>query len=104
MSDNPDNFDDSYIFKGENTILAKKITIMDKMRRKFPIEISDEIPAFVVIGDQSSGKTSVLEHISGINLPRKNGMCTKIPCILTMERRMVDKKFAYFNNDETKEI
>lgn len=43
-------------------------------------EISDQgleneldLPSVVVIGDQSSGKSSILEAISGIQLPRGQG-------------------------------
>ncbi|GAA6067973.1 interferon-induced GTP-binding protein Mx1-like, partial [Tachysurus ichikawai] len=32
-----------------------------------------ELPAIVVIGDQSSGKSSVLEALSGVALPRGTG-------------------------------
>ena len=36
-----------------------------------------ELPQLVVCGDQSSGKSSVLEAISGIQFPRKEGLCTR---------------------------
>ncbi|KAI1375986.1 putative dynamin GTPase [Hypoxylon crocopeplum] len=37
------------------------------------------LPQIVVCGDQSSGKSSVLERVSGIPFPRKDGLCTRFP-------------------------
>ena len=33
------------------------------------------LPSIVVVGDQSAGKSSTLEAISGIQLPRGSGRC-----------------------------
>ena len=41
-----------------------------------------ELPKIVVVGDQSSGKSSVLESITGISLPRGTGTVTKCPIII----------------------
>jgi Dynamin family len=35
------------------------------------------LPQLVVCGDQSAGKSSVLEGITGIPFPRNDGLCTK---------------------------
>lgn len=35
------------------------------------------LPQLVVCGDQSAGKSSVLEGISGIPFPRQDGLCTR---------------------------
>lgn len=37
------------------------------------------LPQLVVCGDQSAGKSSVLEGISGIPFPRQDGLCTRFP-------------------------
>ncbi|KAJ8092575.1 hypothetical protein PM082_006900 [Marasmius tenuissimus] len=44
-----------------------------------------DLPRIVIIGNQSAGKSSVVEAISGINLPRDAGTCTRAPieCRLT---------------------
>jgi interferon-induced GTP-binding protein Mx1 len=39
-----------------------------------------------VVGDQSSGKSSVLESISGIPFPRGTGLVTRCPTQLTLKR------------------
>src|ERR1700733_2672995 len=38
-----------------------------------------DLPQLVVAGDQSAGKSSVLEGITGIPFPRQDGVCTKFP-------------------------
>ncbi|PCH35511.1 hypothetical protein WOLCODRAFT_107442 [Wolfiporia cocos MD-104 SS10] len=38
-----------------------------------------EIPMIAVIGSQSAGKSSLIESISGITLPRASGTCTRCP-------------------------
>lgn len=43
-----------------------------------------DIPKIVVVGDQSSGKSSVLESISGIPLPRGENTVTKCPIIIQL--------------------
>lgn len=37
-----------------------------------------DLPQLVVCGDQSAGKSSVLEGISSIPFPRADGVCTKV--------------------------
>ncbi|CAO1621291.1 unnamed protein product [Sympodiomycopsis kandeliae] len=37
------------------------------------------IPSIAIIGNQSSGKSSVIEAISGVSLPRSSGTCTRCP-------------------------
>jgi ABC-type polysaccharide/polyol phosphate transport system ATPase subunit len=36
-----------------------------------------DIPAIGVLGSQSAGKSSLIEAISGITLPRAAGTCTR---------------------------
>ncbi|KAK0239883.1 P-loop containing nucleoside triphosphate hydrolase protein [Armillaria nabsnona] len=38
-----------------------------------------DLPRIAVIGNQSAGKSSVVEAISGINVPRDAGTCTRCP-------------------------
>ena len=37
-----------------------------------------------MVGEQSAGKSSLLENISGIQFPRAQNTCTRMPCVLTM--------------------
>lgn len=42
------------------------------------------LPKIVVVGDQSSGKSSVLESITGVDLPRGQGTVTRGPIIIQL--------------------
>lgn len=47
-------------------------------------DIAQMLPAIVVVGDQSSGKSSLLEALSGVELPRGAGICTRVPLELQL--------------------
>ena len=48
---------------------------------------SIELPQIVVVGAQSSGKSSVLESIVGRDfLPRGSGIVTRCPLVLNLKR------------------
>lgn len=42
------------------------------------------LPRIAVIGGQSAGKSSLVEAVSGINVPRDSGTCTRCPTECTM--------------------
>ncbi|KAI8623502.1 vacuolar sorting protein [Xylariaceae sp. FL1651] len=44
------------------------------------------LPQIIVCGDQSSGKSSVLEAISGVHFPVKASLCTRFPTELVLRR------------------
>lgn len=58
---------------------------VDKIRAQGVTEESIQLPAIVVVGDQSSGKSSVLESLAGITLPRGQGIATRVPLILRLQ-------------------
>ena len=37
------------------------------------------VPSIVVAGSQSSGKSSLIEALAGVALPRDTGTCTRTP-------------------------
>ncbi|KAG7091490.1 hypothetical protein E1B28_010521 [Marasmius oreades] len=43
------------------------------------VQLDIDIPRIAVIGNQSSGKSSLIEAISGTTLPRASGTCTRCP-------------------------
>jgi len=57
---------------------SKRLNQIDRVRAN---GIGDHIalPQLVVCGDQSAGKSSVLEGITGYPFPRKDGLCTQFP-------------------------
>jgi len=44
------------------------------------------VPQIAVMGDQSSGKSSVLEALSGVPFPRGTGLVTRCPTRLIMRK------------------
>ncbi|KAJ3439937.1 dynamin related protein 1 isoform a [Anaeramoeba flamelloides] len=67
------------------------------------------LPSIVVVGEQSSGKSSVLENLVGKDfLPRGNGIVTRRPLILQLSSVPQQKNqpitYAYFGNSEKERI
>ena len=55
------------------------------------------MPIFGIFGEQSGGKTSLVEAMTGLDLPRKNGQCTKTPVEIRMpEDGMFWSNFYHF--------
>ncbi|KAF2689294.1 hypothetical protein K458DRAFT_126151 [Lentithecium fluviatile CBS 122367] len=63
----------------------KVMDIVDKLRRTGLSGIV-ELPQLVVCGDQSSGKSSVLEAITEIPFPRKENLCTRFATEIILRR------------------
>ncbi|XP_056114685.1 interferon-induced GTP-binding protein MxB-like [Rhinichthys klamathensis goyatoka] len=61
--------------------------------RSLGVEKDLALPAIVVIGDQSSGKSSILEALSGVALPRGSGIVTRCPLELKMIRTKGEDKW-----------
>uniref|UniRef100_A0A093UMF5 Interferon-induced GTP-binding protein Mx2 n=1 Tax=Talaromyces marneffei PM1 TaxID=1077442 RepID=A0A093UMF5_TALMA len=60
----------------QTTRTSERLNQIDRVRAN---GIGDHValPQLVVCGDQSAGKSSVLEGISGIPFPRQDGLCTR---------------------------
>jgi GTP-binding protein EngB required for normal cell division len=43
------------------------------------VELADHIPSIVVVGDQSTGKSSLLSALTNLRLPDGNATCTRAP-------------------------
>uniref|UniRef100_A0A8C6ARY1 Interferon-induced GTP-binding protein Mx2 n=1 Tax=Monodon monoceros TaxID=40151 RepID=A0A8C6ARY1_MONMO len=54
--------------------------------RALDVEQGLVLPAIAVTGDQSSGKRSVLEALSGVALPRGSGIITRCPLVLKLTK------------------
>ncbi|XP_048014920.1 interferon-induced GTP-binding protein Mx-like isoform X1 [Megalobrama amblycephala] len=61
------------------------IDLIDTLR-SVGVEKDLALPTIVVIGDQSSGKSSVLEALSGVALPRGSGIVTRCPLELRLKK------------------
>jgi septin family protein len=58
---------------------------VDRLRHLKVTQEGIQLPTIVVVGDQSSGKSSVLESLAGISLPRGQGICTRVPLIMRLQ-------------------
>ncbi|KAL3749789.1 hypothetical protein ACJRO7_010847 [Eucalyptus globulus] len=68
-----------------NDRMRPLLDAIDRLRNLMVMKEGIHLPTIVVIGDQSSGKSSVLESLVGINLPRGQGICTRVPLIIQLQ-------------------
>jgi GTPase SAR1 family protein len=62
--------------------------LLDKVDKLFASGVGDYVylPQLVVVGDQSSGKSSVLEGLTRLPFPRDSGLCTRFATQITFRR------------------
>lgn len=82
---------------GSQSTFQEKLDAMESIRNDLGTD-GVEVPGVVVAGSQSSGKSSVLESLSGIRLPSGTSITTRVPLILRLERRPVQKPFAIIHD------
>ncbi|KAL8264309.1 hypothetical protein R6Q59_022439 [Mikania micrantha] len=68
-----------------NDKIRPTLDAVDKLRRLNVTQEGIPLPTIVVVGDQSSGKSSVLESLAGISLPRGQDICTRVPLIMRLQ-------------------
>ena len=88
---------------GKNTEYVK---ILEKIKEIRPL-ISGynlQLPQIVVIGDQSSGKSSVLESLTGIKFPVNAGICTRCPIIVNCKNDKQIKENQFTINGKKVQI
>ncbi|CAF2246467.1 unnamed protein product [Rotaria magnacalcarata] len=80
--------------------------LMDKIDQVRPLlsPNHDDIifPNVVVVGDQSSGKSTLLEALSLVELPKGNGIVTRCPLVLRL--RKSDKRNVYRLYDDKRKV
>ncbi|KAI9700516.1 MAG: hypothetical protein M1820_006815 [Bogoriella megaspora] len=64
--------------------------LLDKIDKLFACNVGDhvDLPQLVVIGDQSSGKSSVLEGLTELPFPRDSGLCTRFATQIIFRRAL----------------
>ena len=80
------------------------LDVVDSLRT---LGISSEgvkLPTIVVVGDQSHGKSSVLESLAGIDLPRGTGVVTRVPLILRLQRADQDSIYLEHEGQEAMSV
>ena len=80
--------------------INKIITILGKKRNDL------NYPQITVVGDQSSGKSSLLETIFNIKLPTASGTCTKCPIVIKSKNNdnLKEKKYYLESDNGTEDI
>nr|BAF30836.1 Mx protein [Gallus gallus] len=78
------------------------IDLVDSLRK---LDIGNDLmlPAIAVIGDRNSGKSSVLEALSGVALPRDKGVITRCPLELKLKKMTAPQEWKgviYYRNTE----
>jgi hypothetical protein len=78
--------DQDFEFKLTNTV---QLDIIDELRE---LGVGDfvALPQLVVVGDQSSGKSSVLEALLELPFTRDSGLCTRFATQITMRKTNYD--------------
>lgn len=72
---------------------SKLLDVIDRLRS---LGISNDVPLpqIIVCGDQSSGKSSVLEAVSGVSFPMRENLCTRFATELILRRGKVPSATA----------
>jgi hypothetical protein len=63
-------------------------TLLEKIDKLFACNVGEHVnlPQLVVVGDQSSGKSSVLEGLMKLPFPRDSGLCTRFATQIIFRR------------------
>ncbi|KAJ6552047.1 P-loop containing nucleoside triphosphate hydrolase protein [Mycena vulgaris] len=72
------------ISSGDYARRCRELMTLDKNLRALGAPAFFDLPSITVIGGQSAGKSSLVEAVSGINVPRDSGTCTRCPMECTM--------------------
>ncbi|KAG4443380.1 hypothetical protein IFR05_001169 [Cadophora sp. M221] len=69
-------------------MLAEDRTRIQKIDALYALRLDQyvSLPQLVVVGDQSSGKSSVLEGLTNLPFPRDSGLCTRFPTQIVFKR------------------
>jgi hypothetical protein len=84
MGDSKERYNNSTLKGLQSSASLKRLSLISNLRSR---GVGDHIdlPQLVVSGDQSTGKSSVLEGITGVPFPRQDGLCTRFATEITME-------------------
>lgn len=68
--------------------------LLDKIDKLFACNVGEyiDLPQLVVVGDQSSGKSSVLEGLTRLAFPRDSGLCTRFATQIIFRRTEKSKR------------
>ena len=73
---------------GDSSFGLVHSSLLEKIDGLFACNVGDyvDLPQLVVVGHQSSGKSSVLEALTGLPFPRDSGLCTRFATQIIFRR------------------
>ncbi|KAJ5733713.1 hypothetical protein N7493_002499 [Penicillium malachiteum] len=71
---------------------SEQLAFIDELQA-LGLSNSINLPELVVVGDQSAGKSSVLQAITEVSFPVKDGTCTRFPIQISFRQSSTAKKF-----------
>lgn len=75
---------DNLVIENLGRGVKELVQAINKIEQLGITKVAGDTPKIVVIGDQSTGKSSVINAISGIQVPRSSGTCTRCPMQITL--------------------
>ncbi|KAF2141514.1 uncharacterized protein K452DRAFT_228544 [Aplosporella prunicola CBS 121167] len=88
-------------------MLAEDTTRLEKIDELYALRLDRyvSLPQLVVVGDQSSGKSSVLEGLTALPFPRDSGLCTRFPTQIVFKRSPEQKvDISIIQSDEASQL
>ncbi|CAL5214235.1 unnamed protein product [Lathyrus oleraceus] len=89
--DQPQPLSVAPIVSSYNEKIRPVLDALENLRRLNIAKEGIQLPTIVVVGDQSSGKSSVLESLAGISLPRGQGICTRVPLVMRLQNHSLQQ-------------
>jgi interferon-induced GTP-binding protein Mx len=83
-------------------IIRPLLDTVDKLREVLEGEVT-KLPTIAVIGSQSAGKSSILERISRVELPRGGGMVTRVALVLQPQYKDIEEPEAWIRSSRSSE-
>lgn len=76
---------------------GKLLDLIDDLRKYSAADIGDVIPTIIMVGAESSGKSTTMESQMGhrIRLPSGNGIVTRVPLIIRIRQAVTSERVIY---------
>ncbi|PIN07238.1 Vacuolar sorting protein VPS1, dynamin [Handroanthus impetiginosus] len=99
LQDEKQSLHNAPLVSSYNDKIRPLLGAVDRLRHLKIMQEGIQLPTIVVVGDQSSGKSSVLESLAGISLPRGQGICTRVPLIMRLQSHTSPKAELFLEYD-----
>lgn len=96
----------NYLYK-EAEDLREMVDLNDTLKERYNDDTSMKFPSIVIAGEQSHGKTSLIENITNLNLPRGTGVQTRVPTEIQLRPSAVNNysiRYRPLGSQEYKQI